>query len=57
MTKFGGPTYTFLEHLSTEKLVDDLKVLYIRLVDLGVEYGSGQVYLADLTEVTNNIPP
>ncbi|MHB1865046.1 MAG: hypothetical protein ACYCPS_02690 [Candidatus Saccharimonadales bacterium] len=29
-------------------ITDDLTTLYIRLVDLGMEYHDGQVYLADL---------
>jgi hypothetical protein len=50
----GGPTYTFLEHLSTKKLIDDLLLLYIRLVDLGIEHHNGQAYLADIDELCGN---
>jgi hypothetical protein len=46
----GGPTSTFFEHVSTEKLTEGLTLLYSRLVDLGVEYGNGQIYLADFDE-------
>lgn len=46
----GGPTYTFLKHQSPEKLIEDLTLLYTRLVDLGMEYCNGKVYLADLEE-------
>jgi hypothetical protein len=44
----GGPTYTFLEHFSTDKLFEDLTKLCITLVDLGIEYNNGAIYLADL---------
>jgi hypothetical protein len=46
----GGPTYTFLEHLFTGKLIGDLLLLYARLTDLGMEYQNGKVYLADVEE-------
>jgi hypothetical protein len=46
----GGPTYTFLEHLSTENLIEDLIEIYTRLIDLGVEYRNSEVYLADLDD-------
>jgi hypothetical protein len=46
----GGPTYTFLEHLSTEKLTEDLILLHARLADLGVEYHYERVQLKDLAE-------
>ena len=48
MLMLGGSTYTFLKHLSTENLIEDLTQLYIKLIDLGVEYQNEQVYLADL---------
>lgn len=34
-------------------LEEDLITLYIRLVDLGMEYRDGEVYLADLEELEN----
>ena len=52
----GGPTYTFLEHLSTEKLIEDLTLLYTRLVELGVEYRNDEAYLTDLADI-GVIPP
>lgn len=33
-----------------DNLIKDLILLYTRLVDLGVEYRNGEVYLADLEE-------
>ena len=33
----GGPTSIFFEHLSTDKIIEDLVALYGRLVDLGLE--------------------
>ncbi len=48
--RFGGPAYTFLKHQTTHKLIDDLISLYTKLVELGVEYRNGEVYLADLEE-------
>ncbi len=47
----GGPTYTFLEPLSTEKLVEDLVLLHMRLVSLVMVYQNGQVYLGDEGEL------
>jgi hypothetical protein len=32
-------------------ITDDLTTLYTRLVDLGMEYHDGQVYLADVAEL------
>jgi hypothetical protein len=46
----GGPAYTFRKHLSTGEFIDDLIILYTRLLDLGMEYRNGKVYLADLEE-------
>lgn len=46
----GGLTYTFLKPESTSNLIEDLTLLYTRLVDLGMEYRDGKVYLADLEE-------
>ena len=57
VTKFGGPTYTFLEHLSTDKIIKDVILLYTRLFDLGVEYQKGQVYLTELADVCGYDPP
>jgi hypothetical protein len=57
MIWFGGPTYTFLKHLSTDKIVEDLASIYIRLVDLGMEYRNGQVCLDDLGETRNDSLP
>ena len=37
----------------TSKLNDDLTILYAKLVDLGMEYRNGQVYLADFNEGEN----
>jgi len=48
--QFGGPAYTFLKHQTTHELIDDLISLYTKLVELGVEYRNGEVYLADLEE-------
>ncbi|HUB93781.1 MAG TPA: hypothetical protein VMB52_04730 [Verrucomicrobiae bacterium] len=39
-----------MKHLSTDKLIDDLILLHIRLVDLGMEYRYGGVDLVDLKE-------
>jgi hypothetical protein len=39
-----------VKHLSTEKLIEDVTLLYLRLADLGVEYRSGKIYLADIDE-------
>jgi|GEM_PF-1583142 len=44
----GGPTNTFLKHSSAENFAEDLKTLYYKLIDLGVECRNGQVYLVDL---------
>jgi hypothetical protein len=37
------------------KLNDDLIILYMKLVDLGVGYRDGKVYLADLAAI-NSVP-
>ena len=34
----------------TDKLFDDLVLLYTKLVELGMEYRNGAVYLADVEE-------
>jgi hypothetical protein len=48
---FGGPAYTFLKpSVLPNNLIEDLILLYTRLVDLGVEYRDGKVYLAELEE-------
>jgi len=47
---FGGPAYTFSKPENPAELIDDLVLLYMKLVDLGVEYRNGKVYLADLEE-------
>jgi hypothetical protein len=39
--------YTFVKPQLPTNLIEDLILLYGRLVDLGVEYRNGQVYLAD----------
>jgi hypothetical protein len=57
MPILGGSTFTFLEHLSTEYLVEDLLQLYTRLVDLGMSYREGQIHLVDLDEVNRYLPP
>jgi hypothetical protein len=46
----GGPAYTFLKHQTTDELIEDLAALYAKLIELGVEYRNGEVYLADLEE-------
>jgi hypothetical protein len=46
----GGPTNTFLEHFSTDKLIEDLTVLQSRLVDLSIEFRNDRVFLADFKE-------
>lgn len=40
-----------MKHLSTESVIEDLARLYVRLVDLGVEYQNGQISLKDLEEI------
>jgi hypothetical protein len=35
--RYGGPTSIFVKHFSTENLIEDMTLLYTRLVDLGVE--------------------
>jgi len=50
----GGPTYTFLEPQLPDNLIEGLAELYSRLVDLGVEYQNGRVYLADAEEATGD---
>jgi len=52
---FGGPTYTFLEPQLPNNLTEDPALLYVRLVDLGVEYRDGQVHLADVENLVK--PP
>ena len=47
---YGGPSSIFVKHLSTDTLTADLTMLYARLVDLGVDCGVENVYLADLEE-------
>lgn len=46
----GGPAYTFSKPENPAELIDDLVLLYTKLVDLGMEYRNGKVYLADLEE-------
>jgi hypothetical protein len=48
----GGLLSMFLEHLSTEKLVEYLVKLQTRLADLGLEYRNERVFLAGLLEET-----
>ena len=48
MLKIGGPGYTFLKPSETDQLIADLILLHARLVELGMEYRNGEVYLADL---------
>lgn len=47
---FGGPAYTFSKPENPAELIDDLVLLHTKLVDLGVVYRNGKVYLADLEE-------
>lgn len=47
---YGGPAYTFSKPENPAELIDDLVLLYTKLVDLGMEYRNGKVYLADLEE-------
>lgn len=44
----GGPGYTFLKPAEVDELIADLILLHARLVELGIEYRNGEVYLADL---------
>lgn len=46
----GGSEYTFLKPENPTELIDDLILLYTKLVDCGVEYRNGKIYLADLEE-------
>lgn len=46
----GGSEYSFLKPDITDKLFDDLVLLYTKLVELGMEYRNGAVYLADVEE-------
>ena len=46
----GGPAYTFSKPENPAELIDDLVLLHTKLVDLGVVYRNGKVYLADLEE-------
>lgn len=46
----GGPAYTFSKPENPAELIDDLVLLYTKLVNLGMEYRNGKVYLADLEE-------
>jgi len=39
-----------MKHHLDDKLWEDLISLYAKLVDLGMEYRNGKVYLADLEE-------
>lgn len=48
----GGPGYTFLKPSEVDELVADLVLLHARLVELGMEYRNGKVYLEDI-EVRN----
>ena len=48
MLMHGEPSYTFLKPLPVEDIIQDLALLYTRLVDLGVEYRNGKVYLTDV---------
>ena len=48
-----GHPILFLKPQSTNDLIDDLIMLHARLVDLGMEYRGGGVYLADLEELEN----
>ena len=47
---FGGLTYISMKHHLDDKFREDLISLYAKLVDLGMEYRNGKVYLADLEE-------
>ena len=47
---YGGPAYTFSKPENPAELIDDLVLLYTKLVNLGMEYRNGKVYLADLEE-------
>jgi hypothetical protein len=49
-TFHGGPAYTFSKPENPAELIDDLVLLHTKLVDLGVVYRNGKVYLADLEE-------
>jgi len=44
----GGPGYTFLKPSEVDELIADLVLLHGKLVELGMEYRNGEVYLADL---------
>lgn len=44
----GGPGYTFLKPSEVDELIADLVLLHARLVELGMKYRNGEVYLADL---------
>lgn len=46
----GGLTYISMKHHLDDKFREDLISLYAKLVDLGMEYRNGKVYLADLEE-------
>lgn len=46
----GGLTYTSMKHHLDDKFREDLISLHAKLVDLGMEYRDGKVYLADLDE-------
>lgn len=46
----GGSAYAFLKPENPTELIDDLILLYTKLVDFGVEYRNGKIYLADLEE-------
>jgi len=53
---FGGPSSIFSEHLSTDKLIEDMILLYFRLVDLNMGYCNGAVSLVELEEALKLIP-
>jgi hypothetical protein len=44
----GGPSSTFVKHLSAAQLTKDLLAIYLRLTELGTETWNGQVRLANL---------
>ena len=47
----GGPTYTFVKPWIPENLIEDLIILYVRLVDLDVVYRNHRVCVTDLSEL------
>lgn len=48
----GGPGYMFLKLSEVDELIADLVLLHACLVELGMEYHDGTVYLADLDGMT-----